>query len=132
VDDVATGAAPGPCPYCAIVLRTAPAEVIRRWPDALAFRPPDPVVDGHLLVIPNAHVPNALTDPVVTGVVMQRAVELGWLYGCDLNMITSVGPAATQTVRHLHVHIVPRFPDDGLPLPWTPQQDAGRTAGDQR
>jgi histidine triad (HIT) family protein len=118
-----------PCPFCAIVTGTADAEVIRRWPDAIAFRPHDPVTDGHLLVIPNGHVPNALDDPAITAAVMQRAAELGGLYGCDLNLITSVGQAATQSIRHLHVHIVPRFDGDGLQLPWTAQQ-AGQVRRD--
>lgn len=38
------------------------------------------------------------------------------------NFITSAGPAATQSVFHLHVHLVPRFEDDGLILPWTGQR----------
>jgi diadenosine tetraphosphate (Ap4A) HIT family hydrolase len=36
-------------------------------------------------------------------------------------MITSAGPAATQTIKHLHVHYVPRHAGDGLSLPWTNQ-----------
>lgn len=43
------------------------------------------------------------------------------------NLITSRGGAATQTVFHLHVHVVPREAGDGLALPWTPQQTT-RTA----
>ena len=42
----------------------------------------------------------------------------------ESNLITSIGPAATQTVPHLHLHLVPRRPGDGLPLPWTPQHSA--------
>jgi histidine triad (HIT) family protein len=37
----------------------------------------------------------------------------------DYNIITSMGEYATQTVFHLHVHIVPRRLNDGLHLPWT-------------
>lgn len=111
----------GPCPFCEIVHGRAPAEVVSRWPDAIAIRPLDPVVDGHLLVIPRGHVDDALEDAIVTAAVMARAAELGRLYGCDLNLITSVGRAATQTVRHLHVHLVPRAEGDGLALPWTGQ-----------
>lgn len=110
------------CPFCEIAAGRAPAEIVESFPDAIVIRPLNPAADGHLLVIPRGHVPDALADPAVTGLAMQRAAVIGRLYGCDLNLITSVGPAATQTVRHLHVHIVPRFADDGLPLPWTPQQ----------
>lgn len=114
-----------PCPFCEIARDRAPAEIVRRWPEGtIAIRPLNPVVDGHLLVIPRGHVADALEDPVVTGLVMQRAVELGCGYGTDLNLITSVGPAASQTVAHFHMHIVPRFDGDGLSLPWTNQQKA--------
>jgi histidine triad (HIT) family protein len=116
---------PEPCPFCAIIAGTAPAVLIKRWLDTIAIRPLNPVADGHILVIPNWHVEDALTDPVITGAVMQRAVQLGDLLGGDLNLITSVGPAATQSVRHLHVHIVPRRDGDGLALPWTGQYAAG-------
>jgi histidine triad (HIT) family protein len=111
-----------PCPFCEIIHGRAPGDIVERWPDTIALRPLNPVVDGHLLVIPKGHADSALSDPAVTSLVMHRAAELGRLYGCDLNLITSVGPAATQTVRHFHVHLVPRFEGDGLALPWTPKQ----------
>jgi hypothetical protein len=41
----------------------------------------------------------------------------------DCNLIASRGPAATQTVPHLHLHLVPRLEGDGLPLPWTGQAE---------
>ncbi|OHT47970.1 hypothetical protein BKG71_25700 [Mycobacteroides chelonae] len=37
------------------------------------------------------------------------------------NVITSIGPDATQTVFHTHIHVVPRRENDGLHLPWTGQ-----------
>jgi histidine triad (HIT) family protein len=52
---------------------------------------------------------------------MSRAAQ--WARTCgDANLITSVGSAATQTVFHLHVHVVPRRAGDGLALPWTSQK----------
>jgi histidine triad (HIT) family protein len=41
------------------------------------------------------------------------------------NIITSIGRVATQSVFHLHVHIVPRHEGDGLCLPWTGQHTGG-------
>jgi histidine triad (HIT) family protein len=117
-------APPPPCPFCEIIHGRAPGDIVERWPDTIALRPLNPVVDGHLLVIPRGHVDSALSDPAVTGLVAQRAAELGRLYGCDLNLITSIGSAATQTVRHLHWHVVPRVEGDGLSLPWTPRPEA--------
>ncbi|MFI0712504.1 HIT domain-containing protein [Streptomyces inhibens] len=42
------------------------------------------------------------------------------------NVITSRGPSATQTIRHLHIHLVPRADGDGLLLPWTAAGSAQR------
>lgn len=107
------------CAFCAIVRGDAPALVVAQWPDAIAIEPHHPVVAGHRLVIPVAHVRDAAEDPIVTGAVMARAAAMG--DGMSLsafNLITSKGAAATQTVFHLHVHVVPRREGDGLALPW--------------
>jgi histidine triad (HIT) family protein len=123
---------PGPgrsgCAFCDIVYGWAPAEVVRRWSDAIAIVPLNPVVDGHLLVIPRLHVPHALADPEVTGLTMRRAAELARERGITaLNLLTSVGREATQTEPHLHIHVVPRAFGDGLALPWDPPPARGRT-----
>lgn len=108
------------CPFCDIIHGRAPAQVVREWDDAIAIVPLRPVTYGHLLVIPTMHVPDALADPAVTGMVMRRAAELARERRlAALNIITSVGAAATQTVPHLHIHIVLRVEGDGLKLPWT-------------
>lgn len=112
---------PTPCVFCAIVAGTSPADVVMHWFDAIAIVPRDPVVDGHLLVLPRVHVSDAGVDPIVTGAVMARAAQLLQQLP-SANLITSMGSAATQTVWHLHVHLVPRAHGDGLTLPWTGQQ----------
>jgi histidine triad (HIT) family protein len=107
------------CVFCAIVAGESPADVVREWADAVAIVPIDPVVDGHVIVLPRCHVADAVESPSVTADVMRRAAELAGECG-DSNLLTSVGPAATQTVFHLHIHVVPRRFGDGLVLPWTP------------
>src|SRR5215471_584927 len=108
------------CAFCSIAAGTAPAEVVRDWPDALAIRPRGGGVGpGHVLVIPRAHVADAGVDPVVTAAVMARAAELLAELPAA-NLITSRGSAATQTVFHLHAHVVPRVLEDGSLLPWSP------------
>lgn len=109
------------CPFCAIVAGDAPATVVRRWNDAIAIVPRGGVNSGHLLVIPTAHVQDVGTDPDVSAATMARAAEIAAELDAA-NIITSKGAAATQTVRHLHLHVLPRAAGDGLPLPWTPQQ----------
>lgn len=118
------------CAFCAIAAGEAPAVIVREWPDALAVRPRSGGVNaGHVFVLPRVHVEDAGTDPEVTAAVMRRAAELMAELPAA-NMITSKGREATQSVFHLHVHVVPRQGGDGLPLPWTPQQ-AARTAAQE-
>lgn len=112
-----------PCPFCEIVKGRAPAEIFHEWDDALAIVPIDPVVDGHLLVIPKIHVADVGHDPEISAATMRRAAQLAASQWC--NVITSRGRVATQSVFHLHLHLVPRAEDDGLALPW----DSGKASG---
>ena len=91
----------------------------------MVFEPLDPVVPGHLLVVPNKHVANATENPYLTSLVMHIAAEVAGRY-TSANIITSIGEPATQSVFHLHVHVVPREPGDGLLLPWSVQQAEAR------
>lgn len=87
------------------------------------FTPLNPVIEGHLLFIPAFHVTDFTELPNVTGRVMKAAAQYARHAGgeWDWNVITSKGSLATQTVFHLHVHLVPRVAGDGLHLPWTGQ-----------
>lgn len=103
------------CVFCDIAQGKSPATVVREWDDALAIAPRSPVVDGHVLVIPKRHVADAASDPETSAAAMRRAAEIvPW----PANIITSLGAEATQSVFHLHLHIVPRAEGDGLALPW--------------
>lgn len=107
------------CSFCAIVAGELPSERVCEWPEAIAIVPLNPVVPGHVLVIPRAHVTDASVDPLVTGMAAARAADLASLSPEHFNLITSAGEHATQTVPHLHWHLVPRRAGDGLALPWT-------------
>lgn len=111
------------CVFCDIIAGRNETVAEVQWPDAIGFTPLNPVTPGHTLVIPRIHVPDAGAEPTVAAAVMRRAAEVARPFDA-YNIITSSGEAATQTVRHLHLHIVPRRMGDGLPLPWTPQQAA--------
>jgi histidine triad (HIT) family protein len=89
----------------------------------VTFEPLNPVTPGHRLVVPVEHYERADRDPQRTGCAFAYAAELARV--ADLaafNLITSAGAPATQTVRHLHVHLIPRQEGDGLYLPWTGQR----------
>lgn len=105
------------CVFCDIIDGLAAAQTVREWDDAIAIVPRDPVVDGHLIVLPKTHVPDA-GDPGYAALTIHRAAALAAELYPSFNLITSVGRVATQTVFHLHMHVVPRRPGDGLELPW--------------
>jgi len=107
-----------PCPFCEIIAGRAPATVVREWDDAFAIVPLGPVTDGHVLVIPKEHVSDFADDPVATATATYRAAELAAETDRPMNLITSRGAAATQSVFHLHLHLVPRAENNGLALPW--------------
>lgn len=97
---------------------SAPADAIR------IIRPLKPVTEGHLLVIHREHTSSAADGPAVAGNLMWAASYYCSFHDLQANLITSIGPDATQTVFHMHLHIVPRRPDDGLLLPWSLQQES--------
>lgn len=105
------------CVFCKIVTGNEPATIYHEWSDVIVFRPLNPVVEGHTLVVPKVHVPDAVTDRLVTMLTISRAVEWASQYDSS-NILTSIGRAATQSIFHLHIHVVPRAFNDQLMLPW--------------
>lgn len=109
------------CPFCKpnwpnLDIVTRPSVHVR------IINPLNPVTDGHVLVIHDKHTADAAVDPHTAAVLMNAAAEYVRFHQLQANIITSIGPDATQTVRHTHLHVVPRRLNDDLPLPWTPQQ----------
>lgn len=116
------------CPFCALAAGNGPAPTDMRWfedVDVMAFSPPRPFVPGHTLVVPAEHMPD-ITDATRDHIsaVMESAAEVGIgmideTAADGFNIVTSAGPAATQTVFHWHVHVIPRRAGDDLRgWPW--------------
>jgi histidine triad (HIT) family protein len=106
------------CTFCAIVAGELPAAVV--WTDAttIGFLDARPLFKGHVLVVPRAHVPTLLDLPAselgsLFGSVQRiaRAVEAG--LGADGTFV-ALNNKVSQSVPHLHVHVVPRRRKDGL------------------
>lgn len=114
------------CVFCAIASRTAPAEVVEADDTALAFLDISPATRGHTLVIPRNHSENLLEIPAedlqhVAKMAQSVARRMPEALGCDgVNLLNSCGAAAWQTVFHFHMHVIPRYVDDPLELPWLP------------
>lgn len=84
-----------------------------------AVEPLRQVTPGHTLIIPRAHAADFADDPAVTAEVFRGAAEYAQAHGLeDANLITSKDEAASQTVKHVHIHVLPRTWDDALRLPW--------------
>jgi histidine triad (HIT) family protein len=120
------------CIFCKIVAAELPATVVAEDERTLSFMDISPATSGHALVIPRAHSKDLLEiDPEDLGAVILAAQALARKakerLGADgVNLINSCGADAWQTVFHFHVHVIPRYADDPLRLPWTPAPgDAG-------
>nr|WP_053776126.1 HIT domain-containing protein [Gordonia sp. NB41Y] len=86
----------------------------------VSFTPLNPVTEGHRLFVPTWHCEHPNPNGVAAAVrSATRYVESEQI--ADYNLITSSGALASQTIAHLHVHLVPRRVDDGLMLPWSMQ-----------
>lgn len=130
------------CVFCQIVAGTMPATVLAKTPHTLVFQPLNPHAPGHVLVIPRRHINDAtMDDRSYAGLIyIERTFVDAALYatglGVPFNIITSSGEKATQSVFHLHVHVVPRGPGDGLApgWPWSaaPEPEALRSLRAQR
>lgn len=115
------------CPFCEIVSRKEDAREVFRTDSVVAFFPPEPATLGHTLLIPRAHVrdiwgldPNLAAELGRQTVVLAGAVKRA-MRPDGLNVIQSNGSAATQTVMHLHVHVVPRWETDAVGRIWPPE-----------
>ncbi len=100
------------CLFCRIAKREIPADVVLEREDVLAFRDVNPQAPTHVLVIPKEHVPSlaALDErhdrmlASLVGAVNEVARQDGVADG--YRTVTNVGPAAGQSVEHLHLHVL--------------------------
>lgn len=108
-----------PCVFCQIVAKEVPATVVYETPNVLAFVPLRPATAGHVLFVPRAHYTSAADCPAAAGIVVTHAARWAAKRYDDFNLVTSSGAVATQTVMHLHVHVIPRRGgDQDLPKTW--------------
>ena len=112
------------CPFCAIIMGEGWAREVYRDDHAVAFFPLRPSALGHTLVVPRRHIPDIWELPEADAACLSRTVlrvaaALRAAAAPDgLNIIQSSGAAATQTVPHLHVHLVPRWAADAMGPIW--------------
>jgi histidine triad (HIT) family protein len=113
------------CEFCKIGAGDAPAEVICEGENWLAFFPLNPATPGHTLVITREHYTDLweVDNGPLAGDLMQAVIKVGRAVQAALspdgmNLVTSSGKTAEQTVFHLHLHVVPRWKGDGFGKIW--------------
>ena len=112
------------CIFCKIIRNEIPSAKIYEDEHSLAFLDANPNNHGHTLVIPKTHAKNILDiseDSLSLMMPAVKKVSKAVFEGMDaagLNItMNNEGPAG-QVIFHLHIHIIPRFEDDGLRI-WT-------------
>ena len=114
------------CLFCKIVAGELPAQIVDEDELTVSFMDINPATRGHALVVPRRHSQDMLEasdeDLAATILAARRlAQRVRERLGADgVNLLNSCGSAAWQTVFHLHVHVIPRYADDPLKLPWVP------------
>jgi histidine triad (HIT) family protein len=114
------------CIFCKIVARELPATILDEDELTVAFMDINPATRGHALVVPRRHARDLLSvdaeDLCATAATAQRlAARMRERLGADgVNLLNSCGASAWQTVFHFHLHVIPRYVDDPLRLPWIP------------
>jgi histidine triad (HIT) family protein len=116
------------CIFCQIAAGEVPAQIIHQDERTVAFMDINPATRGHALVIPRRHAANLLEvdqEDLQAAMLVAQTVarRMPDRLGADgVNLLNSCGSVAWQTVFHFHVHVIPRYSDDPLRLPWRPQQ----------
>jgi len=115
------------CIFCAIVAGELPAHMLESDEHTVAFMDINPATRGHSLVVPRAHADDLLDiadadleRTMVAARRLARRIE-GALEPDGFNVINACRPAGWQTVFHYHLHVIPRYEDDPLKLPWIPR-----------
>jgi histidine triad (HIT) family protein len=114
------------CLFCGIVAGEVPGQIVDSDEHTVAFMDINPATRGHALVVPRRHSADLMEvsdeDLEQTMIAARRLARRirETLKPDGFNVLNSCGVAAWQTVFHFHVHVIPRYEDDPLKLPWVP------------
>ncbi|MFB4288818.1 HIT family protein [Nonomuraea sp. ATR24] len=110
-----------PCVFCAIIAGRTEAGIVHADETVVAILDHQPATPGHVLVIPRRHIPSLAETDDATGAAIWRAarriataLRRSGLRCDGIRLSLADGEAAGQEVFHLHLHVVPRFPGDGV------------------
>jgi histidine triad (HIT) family protein len=114
------------CIFCKIIAGELPGTIVDEDDRTVSFMDINPGTRGHALVIPREHAKDLLSisdeDLAACARAAQRLARKAGdnLGAAGVNLVNSCGAAAWQTVFHFHIHVIPRYEDDPLQLPWVP------------
>ena len=114
------------CIFCKIIAGELPGTIVAEDERTVSFMDINPGTRGHALVIPREHTKDLLSisaeDLAACSSAAQRLAGKAMenLGATGVNLVNSCGAAAWQTVFHFHVHVIPRYENDPLQLPWIP------------
>jgi histidine triad (HIT) family protein len=115
------------CIFCKVVAGEIPGEVVDSDDRTITVMDINPATRGHVVVIPRDHAADLLAvseeDLDATMTAARRMVERmrDTLAPAGFNILNNMGRAAWQSIYHFHVHVIPRYEDDPLQLPWLPE-----------
>ena len=114
------------CLFCRIVEKKIPAEIVFENEEVLAFLDIQPIVKGHVLLIPKMHceqlldLPSASYEPLMAGAKRIATAQTRALGADGVNWMQNSGAAAGQEIFHFHIHLIPRMSEDGVGWNWKP------------
>jgi histidine triad (HIT) family protein len=101
------------CVFCEIAAGRVPAQIVAESPGVLAFRDINPAAPTHVLLIPREHIADSAADlgpkhQAVLGELFELAARVARMEEIDegWRLVSNVGPAAGQTVHHVHFHLL--------------------------
>ena len=114
------------CIFCKIANGDIPAATLYEDDDFRVILDLGPASKGHALILPKEHYANLyeLDEEVAAKAFVlakKMAGKMTKALGCDgFNIVQNNGAPAGQTVFHFHMHLIPRYVDDGVGLGWKP------------
>jgi histidine triad (HIT) family protein len=115
------------CIFCKVVAGEIPGEEIDSDERTVTVMDINPATRGHAVVITRTHAENLFEvedDDLLAAMRATRRVATRMretLAPAGFNILHNIGRAAWQSIFHFHVHVVPRYEDDPLQLPWIPE-----------
>lgn len=110
------------CIFCKIIQKEIPSFVVYENDYVLCFLDINASTKGHTLIVPKKHATNIFDLPEEDLIEISKAVKVVTnllkenLHVENVNLINNSGPLAGQTVMHFHLHVIPRYENDGIEI----------------